>query len=379
MWFAFGLVTLAASIAYQWWHRWQRNWSGTPDVIGGFSCETKLREFKGIVYGLTVGIWAPKSFRFDLKREGGWDRLFKWLGLSVEVQFGHAGFDPLVYVASNDQHLVDCFAGNKAILHEVQHLFATEHDGGRVKRVGCANGRLWMDVGSDPTGEEGQKITRETAAALMVHLQQFASILRAAEPSTSPASRDPFLVTTVALLSLSSGMAINGFVSWWRSLVASPAFLLDTHQFWGWTWFVGVLILLMLILATLILLGRSARVHLVLMEVLLVGSFGAISTSAIELRDANIEWDKSPPETLQRKLVGKKAQERRRLFRTRHLYALEVRDWASPGEFLRVRVSREIFDQAKVGDTLVFEQHAGYFGWRWAEFKAWKPAEMPPT
>jgi hypothetical protein len=54
--------------------------------------------------------------RFELKRETGADRFFKWLGLAVERQFGQSKFDQLVYVASNDDYFVKQFSENKTIV-----------------------------------------------------------------------------------------------------------------------------------------------------------------------------------------------------------------------------------------------------------------------
>ena len=147
MWFSLGLVTLLVSVGDQ-WACWSRGWRGAEEELAGIRCETKLRSLKGIVYGLTVGIDVPATFRFELKRERAWDRCFKWTGLTVEHQFGHAGFTPLVFVASDDRHLLRAFEDNKEVLHDVQHLFAPRSDHNWVKRIGGANGKVWMDIGA---------------------------------------------------------------------------------------------------------------------------------------------------------------------------------------------------------------------------------------
>lgn len=382
MWFALGFVTLAVSMGYQWWSRWHRGWRGSEDLLAGIRCETKLRSFKGMVYGITVGIDAPETFRFELKRERAWDRFFKWTGLTVEHQFGHEGFDPLVYVASNDQHLLSTFEGDKALLHIVQHIFAPRTDLNWVKQVRCANGRIWMEIGtSELAGAPSLKAIREAAANLLPLLQAVSRALDASMPDASPASRDRHLIPSVILLALSSGMAINGFFSWTRSLVASPEFMLETQGLWGLTWTIAAFVLAILTLATLYFLKGSARVHLVLLEMALVGTFGAVSSAAIELRDANIELDTSQVAVIERNMVGKSIGERRRHFQTTRTYYFQVRDWVNSGELRSVSVSASTYEKAAVGDTLHFEQHAGYFGWRWAEYKGWQPRAViaPPT
>jgi hypothetical protein len=65
---------------------------------------------------LEFGCAVPTHLRFELKRETGADRFFKWLGLAVERQFGQSKFDQLVYVASNDDYFVKQFSENKTIV-----------------------------------------------------------------------------------------------------------------------------------------------------------------------------------------------------------------------------------------------------------------------
>lgn len=376
MWFALGFVTLIVSVGYQWWSRWHHNWRGNEESLTGIRCETKVRSHRGLVYGLIVGVGAPETFRFELKRERMWDRFFKWTGLTVEHQFGHAGFDPLVYVASDDQHLFSSLAGNKDFLHAVQHCFAAECEDRWLKKIVCANGRLWMVIGTSDWDSKGAKErTREFAARLLPLLQRVSRALDACMPDSAPSTRDRYLIPTVVILALSSGLTINGALSWARSLIASPSFILDTHPLTLHAWLVAACIVGALVLASLLLLRGSSRFHLVLLELMLVGTFGAVTTSAIELRDANVELDQSSPIRIEKKLIGKSKDERKRLFRaTRTTYYLKYRGWKGDMSESSVSVSASTFEQAEIGDTLQFEQRAGYFGWPWAEFKGWKPA-----
>jgi hypothetical protein len=104
------------------------------------------------------------------------------------------------------------------------------------------------------------------------------------------------------------------------------------------------------------------------------GTFGAISTSSNGLRNANIEFDTSPAVQVQRPLTGKSVRERKRLFgATRTTYLLEYREWFGDLGYRSIAVPAATYEQASNGDYLEFEQHQGYFGWRWARFKAWRP------
>ncbi len=355
-------------------------WRGAADLLAGIPCETKNRSSRGLVYGLIVGVDAPETFRFELKRERMWDRFFKWAGLTVEHQFGHAGFDPLVYVASDDRHLLSGFTEDKDVLHAVQHIFAAQYEDRWLKKIACAHGRLWMVIGtSDWDGKSSQERTREFAARLLPLLQRISRALDACMPDSAASSRDRYLVPSVVILALSSGLAVNGVASWTRTFLASPAFILDTEAMKLCAWTVGACIVGALMLSTLILLRGSSRLHLVLMELALVGTFGAVTTSAIVLRDANIEFDHASPIRVEKRLIGKTIKERKRLFQaTSSTYLLVYRGWRGDMSERSVAVSASTFEKAAAGDTLQFEQHAGYLGWRWAEFKGLK-APAPST
>lgn len=375
MWFALGFVTLAISVGYQWWMRWHYSWSGTEDSLGGIQCQSKVRSHRDWVYGLLVGLRAPETFRFELKREGDWDRFFKWAGLTVEHQFGHAGFDSLVYVASDDQHLFDSLAGNKDFLHSAQHIFAAESEDRWIKKIVCARGRLWLVIGcSDGFEEASTERNRIFAADLLPHLQQIQKELAACKPDTRPAERDRYLVPSMVILAMSSGLAVNGAISWARSFI-SPEFILDTRTLNLYAWAVAICILMVLILATLIFLRGSSRVHLVLLELVLVGTFGAVTTASNGLRNANIDFDTSLATQVQRPLAGKFIEERKRLLKpTRRTYYLQYREWFGEEELRSISVSAETYERASNGDKLEFEQHQGFLGWRWARYRAWRPA-----
>jgi hypothetical protein len=382
MWFALGLITLLITLAFQWRYRWVRPWSGQLESVGGVTCETGLRSIRGFVYGLRVAVDVPMGFRFELKRENGWDRFFKWTGLAVEFQFGHFGFDPLVYVASNDDHLGARFSKNTRLLHAAQHLFAAQGEGCRLGLVACANGRMWMEWRAQdwdsarPTAER----LLEAAAAGMADFSVMAEELRSHPPDSRPRERDKFLLPSVLILCLSSGLAISGAVSWARAALES-VFVVDSVRLWTLSLLIGSLLLSAMVVATLILLGRSARVHLVLLEVLLVGGVGALIFRAVELRRANMALDPSAETLLLIPIDWKQIEERRGrgLFSERRKYhRLVVRDWASAGDVRSITVSKQTYEQVQQGDFLKFKQREGYFGIRWAEFVGWAPRAVQP-
>lgn len=376
MWFSVGLVSLCVVLAYQFRHRWHRPWAGLhASTEKGIRHQYRHLSFKGSTYAMEAGVPVPDFFRFELKRETSVDRFFKWVGLSVEKQFGHDGFDRLVYVASNDEHLFNRVADSPALRQAAQRIFVQIHEGCRVQRVSCAHGQLVARIRRAEVfgGEEDIAQMGYCMSLVLPFLEELAKTLRASQQPAMPAARrDRFLLPAVTVLSVSTALAINGFLFLMRPLLFDDAFLVDKARILELTLWLGSFIFLGLLAAYLILLARSARAHLFLLELLLVGSFGAYSTAASELRDANIEWDESPVTVREAPVVSKSTSRTRR--GGTHYY-LHVRDWQRAVDTRRIPVSRSFYDSTDTGRTLVFEERSGYFQARWARLVGAKPQE----
>lgn len=372
MWFLLGFVSLSVCIAYQIRYRWNLRWAGERTAIRGIPCLEKTLRGKHGAIGLQVGFIVPEVFRFELKRETWVDRFFKWVGLSVEKQFGQAGFDRLVYVASNDEHLINRVADSLELRTAAQRLFLVETHGCRIRRVHCAHGSLWVDIRRGTLFSRKDDDTRlsRCAAELIAHLKVMARELNASMPTVTAApERDRFLFRAVILLSLSSGLAINGLIFLFRAWVLDDRFTMDVWALWIFACYAGATVVGVLLLANLWLLGRSARAHLVLLELLLVGSFGAITSSAAELRDANMEWDQGMPVLLEPPITHKSVSRSRRGGTS---YYLHVPDWYGNQGSRRIKVSSGFYSRAQVGQPLEIEQYPGYFGIRWAQVRGLK-------
>lgn len=374
MWFAVGLVSLCVVLAYLIRYRWHKPWEGMfPSTFRHIPYQYKYRSVKESTVSVEVGVAVPAFFRFELKRETWVDRFFKWVGLTVEKQFGHTGFDRLVYVASNDEHLFNRVADSRELRLNAQRIFVEATAGCRVQRVCCANGWLYADIyrGSMFSAKDDTRRLAQCMHAVLPFLDEVAEPLRRSTPPEDAASaRDPYLFRAVLLSSISAALALNGLVFLVRPLLFDDAFILDKARLFELTLLSGTVILGTLLAAHLVLLARSARAHLFLLELLIVGSFGAYTTSATELRDANIEWDHSPP-TVREAPVISKSISRSRKGGTR--YYLHVTDWTTPFHTRAIKVSSAFYGEMEPGRVLLFEERPGYFGASWARRSGVKP------
>ena len=371
MWFVFGLLTLAAAVGFQWYWRWHRHWDGQWSHHAGIACEQQDEEVKGVLRGRKVALIVPDVYRFELKRETAVDRFFKWTGLAVEKEFGHSGLDRLVYLASNDDHLIDRMTASERMQQVAQELFGIDLNGCRLRDVHCAKGQLWMrlDVKGIQDNSDAAFKLDQACARLLPVLKELADELGRHVPASPAESRDRFLWPSVALLALSSGLFWNTWVSVVRSGWLDHTIVLDNSALWWRSAFTGAVVLGMLVGLVLWRLAGSARVHLVLMEVLLVGGIGSVGTGYLELRDLNREWDTSVPQLLEVPVQRKSISKGRRST----TYYLHVPDWTGQDTERRVSVSRSFYDSTNPTHMLVFEQRAGYLGVRWAELTGRKP------
>lgn len=378
MWSALGLVSLGVVLAWQFRWRWHRPWQGMhADSSQGVRHQYRFLSHRDSTYAVEVGVQVPDFFRFELKHETWVDRFFKWVGLSVEKQFGHDGFDRLVYVASDDAHLHNRVADSPALRLAAQRLFVSLQAGCRTKRVVCEKGWLILRIHRGDLFGSKDDISRlaRNKRALLPHLEAVAQALRASKrPAVPPGQRDPHLLPAVLLLSASSGLAIHALFWSLRPLIFDDAFLLDKGRQFELTLWGGSAILLALLAGHFILLARSARAHLYLLELLLVGAFGAYSTAAIELREANIEWDVSAPTVREAPVMDKTISRGRRSGTS---YYLHVSDWRGGYGTLSVKVSRSFYESTDKGRVLVFEERPGRFGAAWARLAGARPMRSP--
>ncbi len=377
MWFAFSLVGLAVILAWQLRNLWLKPWTGMPTLSDVYRRHVMNKDR---LMALDIAFRVSPEFRFELKRESWVDRFFKWVGVSVEEQFGEHRFDRLVYVASNDRHFINRVADTPELRRAAVALFQASSGRCVVRRVLCAHGWLVAQIRCRGLQRKHDSAHLERCALLaQPFLDAMAMRLRAVQPALDPGPqrRDPYLFRSILLLAISTGLSIHGLVFLLgRQLFDGPAFTIDSWRIVELSVLCGGVLVALLVGANFLLLGRSARGHLVLLELLLIGSFGAVTSSAAELREANIEWDTTAPVRIEAPVTGKSTESRRGASKA---YYMHVQDWLDHKATRRIKVSPDFYASVHRGERLVIEQHPGRFGARWARVIGAIPAVQPPT
>lgn len=363
MWFAFGFITLITFSIFFGYRRLRASWKGIQAETDGISWQYELCKDNYRVTDVLIGIEAPKGYEFSFKHERWYDRLCKAIGLSVEYQVGNAEFDDLVYIVSDDNHLHRQVSANPTIVDAVLRIFrldAVRHRS-KVEALHCSSGRLWLRI--DARRGFGEGNVAALGREVVPWMQKISDALSSAPTSGDSKWRDAFVMKAAVTLAISSGLAINGGVHVMRLIWTKIPFTIDSTALLMDALVIGALVIVALVVATVLVLGGSARAHLVLIEILVVGSFGAMATALTELRDANIELDRSAAVTYQARTLEKRVE------RTRHWrhYYLYVEDWNGEERRRKVEVPSSFYYQVYIGEQLVIRQKPGFLGYRWVE------------
>lgn len=366
MWFLLGFTTLFSFAIYFGIKLRQSSWKGQIASDGVLSYEFLFTKVEKRVKAFDVAVTAPRVFDFAFKREQPIDRFCKFVGLSVEHQVGFDKFDKLVYVVSNDNHFLRNVVGGPRLIESAVKLFGSLRHECKVSAVRCANGRLWARVEVDQACSDDanlyklQEVMPHVARLLVKISEQLGQNL----PEESGSIRDRFIYRAAILLAISTALFVNGVAHSLRVYWDTDQFTVDSDQLWLWSACGGGFIVALLVASTLLLLGRSARTHLVLIEILMVGSIGSTLTTFTALRDMNMEWDKSSAEVKGTRIVDKNTSTSRRGGR-RHFVVLQA--WSGQNSEVEVRVDGDFYSNARVGDDVRIRQRRGYLDVSWVQ------------
>lgn len=364
MWFLFGFITLISFTTYFGMKRYQNSWGGQFKTSGSLKFEYRFDIHKDKTKAFKVGVEAPGEFDFSFKRENSIDRFCKWLGLSVEYQLGKDEFDKLVYVVSNDSHFLREVVGDPKVVDAVSRLFKNARQDCKVSEVRCAAGRLTATVKVGNLSQDESELSRLQLLLPVFAgwLEQVTQQLRAKHPYAPSKHRDRFIVRASVLVALSSGLLVNGVVHGLRLHWVDGPFTVDVERLWTMSAVGGLALVGAMVVVALSALGRSARTHLVLIELLIAGSIGATLTVFTEIRDLNIEMDASKSQKLVTQVVGKDIT-RSRKGGTR--YYIFVHDWNKTGGTQKIKVTSNFYSATQAGQKIMINQHDGALGIRW--------------
>lgn len=367
MWFVFGFISLIGFVAYSLHQRVTAKWAGTRSVVRRKPYEYEVlvqrvyRSDKTKSVGLRIGVIAPTVYDFSFKPEKWRDWLSKRIGFSVEYQTGDADFDKAVYILSNDARIHATLSQNAALRADILRVFriVAPHSAA-LKEVRCSGGRIWVHYKLKT--ELNQAQIPVLAEQVVPALNRLAADLGRATLAGGPRLYDRFVLRAAIILAISTGLVLNGAAHVARLYFVPIPFTVDNSTLILWSLYCGAGLLTLLVFAVVLFLGRSARAHVVLLEVLLVGSLGAVLTSFVELRDFNMEWDQQPAVRYEVSTVSKRISKGRRRPST---YYVTIHGWPNRGESSEIQVSSTFYHRTDQGGELVLLQKPGFLKIPW--------------
>jgi hypothetical protein len=366
MWFVFGFISLIGFVAYSLHQRVTAKWIGTRSVVRHKPFEYEVlvkridRSDKTKSVGLRIGVTAPTVYDFSFKPEKWRDWLSKRIGFSVEYQTGDAEFDKAVYILSNDARIHVTLSQNAALRADILRVFRIVAPRSAVlKEVRCSGGRIWIHY-KLKTELDRAKIS-VLAEQVVPALSRLAADLGRATVAGAPQLYDRFILRAAIILAISTGLALNGVAHVARLLFVPIPFTVDNSTLILWSLYCGAALLALLVLAVVLFLGRSARAHVVLLEVLLVGSVGAVLTSFVELRDLNMEWDQQPAMRYEVTTVSKRISRGRRS----RTYYVTISGWPNKNNASEIKVSSSLYHHTDRGGELELLQKPGFLKIPW--------------
>ncbi|MCS7100250.1 MAG: hypothetical protein NZL99_00990 [Burkholderiaceae bacterium] len=365
-WQIFGLLTLLVSVGAAMHARIAARWKGDAGVLPPDQpYKSQLHTHRGKVIRYYVGIEGARGFDFVLKPERWYDRLFKLLGISSEMQCGDPLFDRTWYIVSDDWLLRRALAGSAALRRDLLQLLPEcARLQAELEYLQHQRGRLWLSLKPrSKSTDEAQRWQAECIPSLVPLLYRIAAHLAHLRPERFKDVRDRYARRSVVILSLSTGLAVYAAWQLIRLGFGFTPFLLDPLALLWQVAPLGLAALGAVVVVSMTVLGGTSRAHLVLLELLLVGSFAFVGTAFVLARDVNIDFDKSEPQAIEVSVQGVELRRRRR---SRTAY-LRVSDWDNPGRTRRIEVPVWLYRRVKPGDTVLFVQRAGYLGHRWIE------------
>jgi hypothetical protein len=293
MWFAFGVITLAGFVVGFITFRTATRWSPQVGAAGGQQFLWSETRNRGKLMSARVGVPVQTDLEFRLKHESLVDRFFKALGLSVEQELNRLHFDQHVYVVSDDRRLGRLLKYHETLATRLGELFSGDELAGfSVVSLNCNGQHLFFQL--KPKGLFSSDASVESAAlALTPLLHDIAGELSRKLPD-EPGRKDRFILKAAVLLGISTGLAAHAFINIFRLVMIDDTLIIDEGELLKGAIVIGLGITALLVAACIGLLGRTSRMHLVLVELITIGLAGAVGSAWVQLRDVNHEWDKGP-------------------------------------------------------------------------------------
>lgn len=370
MWMLTGVITLIGMTWYMIRARRENRWPVTRISTRDFRTGKHLgTPPEGSLYSYIdrrhlaplqrIGYEHAPNMDLRVKRKRWWDRLFTALGISVACRTENRDFDRSFYLITDVAPVCRALK----ICPRTQELMLRlealcEPNGLRFRQIVMRRGRVWLEVVSRKRKKPPHGVA--LAESFVPVLRELSETMDAEIPDTARNVKDHFAWKAAAIVGMSSASFFTGIY-----LVGKEVFVPSTPPLAEQPFIIASLIASASIVASLVVLtmtwlGRTSRTHMVLMEVIFVGSIGFALTSYTLLREANMALDFSAGERHVVQVLEKHSTHGRP-----SSFYLNLEPWDDAQDVTTLRVGILLYSKVRSGYPVVIEEHPGALGIRW--------------
>ena len=344
--FVVGLGAFVATTGWRFYHQHLSRWEG-DQMSGGYEIKTYMHKSK--VREIRLGVNKGTSFEFIVRREKGYDRLLKHIGIAEEIQTGDKMFDAAYYIISDEIELAHRLQRDSKLRDTVQQIFARY----KPDELHIGRGRLWVRfIAPKVQGIRGQ----EGLASLLKLLAEQLGNMRL---TVEVVRRQPTAWIAAAFMAFHMGFLIGGI-----SMLVFCTSITDLFQLALTALGAGLALSVSWLLLVSAVMGKSSRVALVFFDFAIIGFAGMCMISGGSVASYNIEYDTSAPHTIHTEVVDKYTRKGRRGSRR---YYIEVQHWKDKDDTYSIKVNSSTFSTVQKGATATIDLRDGALGFEWME------------
>ena len=338
------------------------SWEGKPFAAHFWRAKRKIK-------GLTVRVPISDKLRFVLRRETGFDRIARSLGIASEWQTGDIGFDQKVFILSEDVSFNQALTRDR----ELRELSSTLLASPKSPRIECRAGMLYLGFATDELDDDDgtEKVSQRFAVQLgqLVKLRDGLQRIRA---QSWDEQRDPSLTRKAMLVGTSLALGVAGVVALVFDLGVDRHQVVRENIPLVATW-ITVGIIGSLLLATFAWLKSTPHTHAVLLDILLAAAPGCWAAANGSATVYNEKFDRGVAQQLPVQVV----KTERRKSRRRTSYYLYVERWPDSRGDTQVRIDEKDFGWIPQGSCITVTWHPGRLGDGWVS--GYKPGCPDPA
>jgi hypothetical protein len=255
-------------------------------------------------------------------------------------------------MVSSSQHIAD----------NVLKIMSSNMHGAHFRRLYGRSGCLWAEY--KLKGKLAADKGAPGLAALCVPaLHAIANEFLKAEKKITKPWLDSYYWIAAVFSTIAYGLLTNGVIQVFRWLETPNAQLLPGSEIVQHALGITAVSIGVLVAAAAIMLSRTSRAHMTLIEVFLAGSLGMFSTSYYALKDINFDLGAKAGKAVTSEVIGQRIQKHRRKTIT-PTYYLTIKATDSTPQ-TEVTVSADSYAMTRMGSQINLKVHAGKLGYLW--------------